>query len=81
MASSYQRAIGYLQLAKDPAIVKRAFRTSVIVGILLNIINNPEIIFSFTFDKLNLIKVLLTFLVPYLVSTTSSVAAQRKSAE
>jgi hypothetical protein len=65
----------YLQLALESNTVKRAFRTAIIVGIILNFINHYQAIIALSFNNINLFMVLLTFMVPYLVSTFSSVAA------
>lgn len=64
-----------IHLALEPRTSKRALRVAIIVGIILNLINHPEIITEFSFIQMNISKVLLTFLVPYLVSTYSSVLA------
>lgn len=58
----------------------RALRVAVLVGIILNIINNP-VLFNFSFDGINFYRVLLTFIVPFCVSLYSSVLSNRKCAE
>lgn len=55
----------------------RALRVALLVGIILNVINNPGLI-TFSFSGLNIYKVLLTFLVPFCVSLYSSILANRK---
>ncbi|MBK7625597.1 MAG: nitrate/nitrite transporter NrtS [Bacteroidales bacterium] len=65
----------YLQIALENNTVKRAFRTAIIVGLILNFINHSQAFITLSFDDVNLFMVLLTFMVPYLVSTFSSVAA------
>ncbi len=57
-------------------IVRRAIIVSLVVGIILNLINQSDLIFSGNFSSINLLQVILTFIVPYLVSTTSSVLAK-----
>jgi len=54
-----------LIIEKDSLI--RALRVAVLVGIILNIINNQGII-TLSFSGLNTYKVLLTFLVSFCVS-------------
>jgi hypothetical protein len=54
----------------------RALRVALLVGIILNVINNPVLI-TLSFSGLNIYKVLLTFLVPFCVSLYSSVIAGR----
>jgi len=55
-----------------------ALRVAFIVGVILNVINNPEI-FSFSSPiEINYSRVILTFFVPFCVSLYSSVLADRK---
>ncbi|MCX6221400.1 MAG: hypothetical protein NTZ69_10460 [Bacteroidia bacterium] len=61
----------------DKESIVRALRVSILVGAILNIINNPGLI-SFSFSGLNIYRVFLTFLVPFCVSLYSSVLANRK---
>lgn len=49
-----------------------AMKVSVIIGILLNLINNSEIIFSLNFTMPHCIKIIFTFLVPFIVSLYTS---------
>jgi len=56
--------------------VRRAIRVAILVGIILNLINNPQL-FRLSFTQLNIYKVLLTFLVPFCVSLYSSILANR----
>ncbi|HUX95740.1 MAG TPA: hypothetical protein VMV47_08405 [Bacteroidales bacterium] len=65
----------YFQLAIDRNIVTRALRTSLIVGLVLNLISNYHNVISFSLNNISSLTVLLTFIVPYLVSTFSSVAS------
>lgn len=67
----------FLKLVANPESLKRALRVAVLVGIVLNIINNPSL-FHLSFAGLNIYRVLLTFLVPFCVSLYSSVLANRK---
>ena len=53
--------------------VKDAFGVSFIVGIILNVVNQGDVLFSLEFGNLSILKLILTFIVPYLVSTYSSV--------
>ena len=55
---------------------KRAIKVAVIVGVILNLINNPQL-FSLSVSGLNIYKVLLTFLVPFCVSLYSAILASR----
>lgn len=66
-----------LKLASQKESLKRAFRVAVLVGIILNIINNPSL-FKLSTEGINTYRVLLTFVVPFCVSLYSSVLANRK---
>jgi len=63
----------YIQFAFNKSTFRRASRVALLVGVILNLINHPEIFISFSFSELKAGQVILTFLVPYLVSTYSSV--------
>ena len=56
----------------------RAFKMALIVGIILAIINHGDHIFFGTMTVTNWIKVIITFCVPFCVSTISSVLAIRR---
>lgn len=63
----------FFELARRPSIVKRSLIIAVIVGTILNTINQGDVIMgNATFD---LVKCLLTYMVPYCVSTYGSVTA------
>lgn len=63
----------YLHLAFGKKTFIRAVRVALLVGIILNLINNPQFFLDFSIYDLNFPRVLLTFLVPFFVSTYSSV--------
>jgi hypothetical protein len=65
----------YFRLAMDRDNLTRAIKVSAVVGIILNLINNPELFNTFSFQHLHTGRVLLTFLVPFCVSLFSSVLA------
>ena len=62
-----------LSIAFEKKIFIRAILIAIIVGLILNIINQGEILLAFKFNDVNYGKLLLTFLIPYLVSSVSSV--------
>ena len=66
-----------LALATDPSVVKRAAMVAVVVGIILAIINHGHRLIALDVDAGTAVRILLTFLVPYSVSTYSSVQAVR----
>lgn len=56
-------------------VVTRALRTAVLVGLVLIAINHGDALLAGTVDAARVAKMLLTFAVPYCVSTWSSVGA------
>lgn len=72
-----ERQQNKVMLVIDRESLMRALKVAILVGTLLNIINNPGLI-SFSFGGLNIYRVFLTFLVPFCVSLYSSVLANRK---
>jgi hypothetical protein len=67
----------WLRIALEPSVVKRALRTMLVVGAILIAINHGDALLSGQLDAERVFKIALTLLVPYGVSTTSSVAALR----
>ena len=65
-------------LEKD--IVISSLKVALVVGVILNIINQGDVFFSSEFNKINWVKLILTFAVPYLVSTYASVRTRLKDA-
>ncbi|MFV1998407.1 MAG: nitrate/nitrite transporter NrtS [Acidiferrobacterales bacterium] len=65
----------WLRHACEPAVVWRATKYAFFVGIILILINHVDHIFQGEITDTSLIKMGLTVLVPYLVSTFSSVGA------
>ena len=59
-------------------VILRALKMASIVGIVLAIINHGDHILLGTMNVTNWIKVLITFCVPFCVSTISSVLAIRR---
>ena len=65
----------YLALATEPGIVKRGLKYSVIVGSVLVLINHGDALFAGTLTRTQIFKILLTYTVPYVVSSLSSIQA------
>lgn len=63
----------FLAVALNRMVVIRAFQVALIVGTVLVIINHGEKVLNLSFSGLDWFKVLLTYLVPYCVSTWSAV--------
>ena len=63
----------YIKIALRPEVFKTAVKISLVVGTMLALINHSPGVFSFTLSKQNIVQIILTYLVPYGVSTYSSV--------
>ncbi|MEM8653831.1 MAG: nitrate/nitrite transporter NrtS [Pseudomonadota bacterium] len=66
------------EIATDHTVVKRAAKIAFVVGIIIAMINHGDRITSGQMDITAWLKCALTFLVPYSVSTYSSVMAVRE---
>ncbi len=71
---------GFFQLACSPTVVRRALGYAVVVGAILIAINHVDAILRGDVDPGRAMKMGLTVLVPYTVSTLSSVQAMRDGA-
>ncbi len=70
----------WFALAAHPATLRRALLTALIVGLTLIAINHGVAILSGTITRGRILQMCLTVVVPYLVSTTASVATRRELA-
>lgn len=68
------------KLASRGDVVKRALAYALIVGAILIAINHGDALLTGRVDATRVWKMLLTTLVPYAVSTLSSVGAMRQAA-
>ncbi|MEJ2089699.1 MAG: nitrate/nitrite transporter NrtS [Gammaproteobacteria bacterium] len=64
-------------LATRRDVVVRAAKTSVLVGVILVAINHGDALVEGELNLVRLAKIVLTFAVPYCVSTYASVAAMK----
>ena len=55
------------ELTTRPVLV-RALKTSLVVGTILNLINQGDVLFALNFEGLNFGKIVLTYCVPFIVS-------------
>lgn len=67
-----------LSLALKPSVVKRALKYAIVVGAILITINHGDAILRGDLPAARLFRMGLTVLVPYVVSTLSSVGAMRE---
>ena len=68
---------GFVVLATEASVVKRALGYAVVVGAILIGINHADALAAGEVDGVRALKMGLTVLVPYAVSTLSSVSAMR----
>ena len=66
---------GWLKIALQKNILMRAIKVALVVGSILMLINHGDVILSNGLSIKELIKITLTYLVPYCVSTYSSTEA------
>lgn len=62
----------FLKIATSRRVVLKSLKVSVVVGSLLAIINHSGAILDWDLSFETIIKILLSYLVPYLVSTYSA---------
>ncbi len=67
----------WLRLALSPSIVRRGVKYAVGVGAILIAINHGDALLARQIEPARWLRIGLTVMVPYLVSTASSVAALR----
>lgn len=65
----------WVRIASRRSIVNRALKYGLIVGAILIVINHGNAITAGAIDATRMIQMILTLLVPYCVSTASSVGA------
>jgi len=70
----------WIRLALTPSVVKRGLLYAVVVGSILIAINHSDAILRGDVGTGRAWRMALTVLVPYIVSTLSSVGAMRKTA-
>ena len=71
----------FLTLAFRESVIKRAIKIALIVGCILALINHGDRIIFQDMKSVDWFKILLTFCVPYCVSTISSVLAIKREIE
>ena len=69
----------WIALALSGSVARRALGYAVVVGAALIAINHGDAILSGDLDTRRVLKMMLTVCVPYIVSTSSSVQALRRS--
>ena len=64
----------YCEIAISPSVINRAIKVSLVVGTALNLINQGNSLIALDYENINLIKLTLTYLVPYSVTTYTATA-------
>ena len=70
----------FLNIATSYPVCRRAAIIALIVGVVLALINHGDKFLTTGLSQGDIVKILLTFLVPYAVSTVSSVLTIRERA-
>jgi len=65
--------LGWIHIAKRSDIVKRSYKIALFVGTVLALLNHGDKLILLQLSYLDFVKILLTYTVPYCVSTYSSV--------
>jgi len=68
--------LNWFAVAIERKIFKRSLIIAIIVGTILTLINHGDVIISGNLEATHVVKILLTYLVPYAVSTYSSVQSK-----
>lgn len=71
----------FIVLAFSKAVVLRALKVALLVGTMLALINHSEKLITMSLSSQDLLKIVLTYLVPYGVSTWSAVAAIKSTSK
>lgn len=67
----------WLRIAADPTVVRRGLAFSASVGTLLVAVNHGDALLDGDVSLMRIVKIFVTMLLPYIVSTISSVGAMR----
>jgi hypothetical protein len=80
MAENPVRVPGFLELARSRGVVLSALKIALVVGSILALINHGWDIFTLNLTSGRIFQIFLTYMVPYSVSTYSSVRALQRHA-
>jgi len=64
-----------IQIVKKKSTLKRAITISILVGSILNLINQGDFILNQQWDHVNFFKLTLTYMTPFMVSVYSTTTA------
>ena len=68
---------GFWKRARDPRVVSLAIRVALVVGTILNLINQFDLLLGAPLTRTTLVQMALTYVVPYCVSTHGQVFGRR----
>ncbi len=68
--------MSWLAVAMEHKIIKRSLIIAALVGTILTLINHGDTIISGNLETAHIVKIILTYVVPYAVSTYSSVQSK-----
>ena len=66
----------YLEVVSNKNIFYKSLKIAVIVGTILNIINQGDKLFALDFENIDFLKSFLTYIVPFLVSTYAAISVK-----
>lgn len=69
----------WIQIAMRPEILRRSLRVAVLVGTILVLLNYTDRLLMGDITRIDIIKMMLTYLVPFSVSIHASVSAVREN--
>lgn len=64
----------YCNIAVSPSVINRALKVAFVVGTALNLINQGDTLIALNVENVNIAKLILTYLVPYSVTTYTATA-------
>ena len=64
----------YCEIIVSKPVISRALKVSLLVGSALNLINQGDNIVHLNFEQLSALKLILTYIVPYTVTTYTATA-------
>jgi hypothetical protein len=76
--SSMPAMKSWLILAAQRSVRQRALKVAAVVGPILTVINQGDVLLAGPYTAKTWLKIVLTFIVPYCVSTFASVQATRQ---
>ena len=59
----------YCQIASSPTVIQKATKVSLLVGSVLNLINQGDVLVTLVYENIHILKLLFTYLVPFSVTT------------